>query len=891
MSVSVRKLGTLALVAVVVGMLALESGCTRRFFRKRADNEVAQVLAEKDKYPFWKIEQYHVYPDGRARFADPTNPDRPPMPPDDPAAQELGPNPQRPGKAGVALIEGTGYLDMIKAWDTENRGKLGKGDGGPGELATITFEEEQDKGGKEVLPPPRKIPEKYAADAAIDKGYLLTLDQTVELGLVNSRDYQSRREDLYLAALAVTLQRFSFAAHFFATNETVRTWAGRLAVGGPQNKWDINSTAGFSKLFSTGALLLLRFANQTVIDLTGNLPRHTTSVTTLNLDLVQPLLRGGGRAVTLEPLTQTERDLLYEIRDFARFRKGFYVGIATGGDFDAFNVQPVRGGYLPTLRNAAQVDIENRNVARLQEYFKLFQGFEEGGEVSQVQVDQVASDLLQGQTRVLTQQQQLRDSVDRLKQTLGLPVPLPLELDDRPLRPISDHMKGFETILEQFKAVVSQIEALEAPEEAPKLRTRFKQAFVDGLVVQGTQFRKVILSRWAAWEKDKLGDKQLEQKLREMNAERRKLLDAKTDAEVEGKALPEAQQRRLEELERETGLGGLEQSLRRYEAEPWKGVADARKQADLRGVLFRDVLNGFVLVLDEARNERFAQMRQRWPGLYPVTVDGFDLLAGDLNQAMDFGAQAALANRLDIMNARAQLVDAWRQIAVSANSLLGTFDVGYHLSSSSPTGAAQPLLLDGSRLRHQLALNTELPLVRVAERNFYRATLIAYQRARRNLMATEDRTVASLRQTIRQLRTLAETYKIQQKRVELAYRTVEGAFEQFRAPVPPGGQREGPAALTNQLLSAQNGLVQNQGLLLTTWNNYLISRLQLYRDLELMPLDFRGVWIDELANPEPGPGGNDLSDAGNRRSRQRDERTFDFPAGVPAALSAAASQR
>ena len=34
---------------------------------------------------------------------------------------------------------------------------------------------------------------------------------------------------------------------------------------------------------------------------------YTTSVSTINLDAIQPLLRGGGKAVTLEPLTQVER--------------------------------------------------------------------------------------------------------------------------------------------------------------------------------------------------------------------------------------------------------------------------------------------------------------------------------------------------------------------------------------------------------------------------------------------------------------------------------------------------------------------------------------------------------------------------------------------------------
>ena len=79
----------------------------------------------------------------------------------------------------------------------------------------------------------------------------------------------------------------------------------------------------------TGALLLLDFANRTVVNF-ANFPR-VISQSNATLDLIQPLLRGGGRAVTLEPLTQSERDLLYQVRSYARFRKEFYVSIAGGG--------------------------------------------------------------------------------------------------------------------------------------------------------------------------------------------------------------------------------------------------------------------------------------------------------------------------------------------------------------------------------------------------------------------------------------------------------------------------------------------------------------------------------------------------------------------------------
>src|SRR5262249_22311874 len=100
--------------------------------------------------------------------------------------------------------------------------------------------------------------------------------------------------------------------------------------GGHRNDSTFNSNVGVAKLFSTGALMLFNFANQTVFNLTG-MGKSVTSQSTVNFDLIQPLLRGGGRAVTLEPLTQAERNLLYEIREFARFRKTFYVAIAGGG--------------------------------------------------------------------------------------------------------------------------------------------------------------------------------------------------------------------------------------------------------------------------------------------------------------------------------------------------------------------------------------------------------------------------------------------------------------------------------------------------------------------------------------------------------------------------------
>src|SRR5262245_59426297 len=121
-----RAKRVLVAMAIAATFASGVSGC-RSFARRCADKEVAQVLGEKDRNPDWKVENYHIYADPRARFSDPTNPDRPPMPPDDPAARNLSPNPQKPPhKAGVALVQGDGYLRLLAEWDTQNRSRLSR---------------------------------------------------------------------------------------------------------------------------------------------------------------------------------------------------------------------------------------------------------------------------------------------------------------------------------------------------------------------------------------------------------------------------------------------------------------------------------------------------------------------------------------------------------------------------------------------------------------------------------------------------------------------------------------------------------------------------------------------------------------------------------------------
>jgi outer membrane protein TolC len=881
---------TLGMAATLLASL----GCTRRFYRQRTDRDVEQILTEKNCFDEWRIEQWHAYPDPMARFADPTNPDRPPMPPDDPGARMLSPNPQRPGKAGVGFQEGTGYLELMANWDTVNR---------------VAAEEEAKKESGAAAPTaptatqPAAVP--TAAGASCDplrpeRPYLINLDQSVELGGFNSREFQDRREDLYLTALPVASDRFSFAAQFLLAGEVIRQWAGSQSPEGRQNNWSAATNTGVAKLFPTGALLLLDFANRTVVDF-ANFPR-TISQSTATLDLIQPLLRGGGYAVTLEPLTQSERDLLYQVRSYARFRKEFYVSIAgggggsiTGGAFVpqgvvvqstvnpnagvtgsglfpgtipavnvlASNLQnlpgqsgrlnlnkaipPSAAGYLGTLLQYAQIAIDDENIAALERFLKLFQAFKEGGDISQLQVDQVEQQLLQGRSTRLTDEQQYGNALDQFKIQLGLPTALPIQLEDSPLRPLIRQFRRYEQIFRQFDEAAQASAGLGSVEPA-RLRAQLRRLVKEAAITRGTQFQQTFPARWA--EVERISADELTARLRRISAERRRLLDRKADLERAGQTLPDTDQKRLTQLDQDEEVAEFEQALREYEARPWMNDPIEARRPQLQVTRFRIVINAFDLVMGQARNERLEALRSSWPPLPSLCVNGTNLLTATEEDSFDVTSRETVANRLDLMNARAQLTDSWRQIAVFANSLLGTVNVHYHLGSASPLGQSRPFALGGSRYDHELILDYSLPLVRMQERNNYRASLIAFQRQRRATMEAEDLAIQTVRGEVRQLRVLLENYRIQQRQVELAYLTVENSLDTLRAPPAAGSQASTAAtaaALTNQLLNAQSRVPTAQNNLLTVWINYLNTRLQLYRDLELMPIDSRGVWTDDRA--------------------------------------------
>jgi len=890
----------------LLGSACLETGCSRRFYRNQVDKDVDTVLAGKDHHPAWKIEEMNYYPDPRSRFASPGNQDRPPMPPDDPAAMQDSPRPQKPGKQGIEYVEGAGYLDMLAAWDTYNRENLKLKKRKDTSLASDDESGTSRRGsgyGSDSWESDNKLAEALGQQpGTIDvrgekespgaqPAFRVNLEQASELGLINSREFQTRREEVYLAALPVTSERFAFTAQFFAREQALREWSGSELPEGLRNRWRPDTELGVTQRFSTGALLVAKLANATVVEM-GNSSTKVFSPSVLSLDFFQPLFQGGGKAVTLEPLTLVERGLLYEIRWYARFRKQFYTYLAAGGTLPTLGLtsQPAvripigalpgaglagvgevqvpvgtngplpvgaevfpapNNGYFATLLNAAILANERENVESLAGFFDQYREFQAVGDIAELQVARVRQSLIGSQTNVITAEVNLRDSLDRFKVQLGVPPITPLELDDAYLDSQRDQLFRFQELTSQAANARRKARSLGTPDKLGILRNEMGLILEKSKIIRETKKGKDTL-RFLE-EAGKLSDEDLQARSQGAVNTRRNLEERKEFLAKKGEPFPKEENEKLQEAELIVYVTRFERSIRRYREK----MANKKELGPNDINEYESLLEDFILLYVQPRNELLAKLKTEWPDLPPICVEGVDLLKSPLDIALESGVRFSLLNRLDLMNGRAQLVDAWRQVAVAANGLLGAVDVRYNMQALSPDDVARPLAFSGSRVRHRLAINAEAPLVRIVERNAYRATLFNWQRQRRNLMAFEDTIALEVRSQIRALRAQARNYELQKQIVELAYLNLDNALETLYAPTPgsQGPQNDAnQAALTQQLLDTQSSKIRAQNQLFTIWINYIRFRIQLYRDLELMPLDPRGVWIDDIQTCQCQPG-------------------------------------
>ena len=720
------------------------AGCSRSYYRESADRETYPIVAERVTSPASAVGRIQVEPYPRSRLADPTNPDHPPKPPDDPSA--------------AAFMAHPGKLRGAHGWEKD------------GLLARI------EPGGWEQA---------LGANAA--GTVTLTQTKAAELALLNSREYQTQLEAVYLEALALTLNRFEFDLRWFGRSGTnyARTGAGGFPT--ETNTLTATSDIGFNRNLAAGGQLLIDFANSFVWEFTG---RTHTVTGTASANFLQPLLRNFGRKVRLESLTQAERDTLYAVRDFARFRKQFWADVAVQS-----------GGYLNLLLLLQNVRNAQANLKSQEENYRLYQELFKVNRTRVVDVDQVFQGLLAARLQVSQAEVALQDALDQYKLRLGLPPRTPVELDDSLLEPfvlIAPATDALRAEVESFAR--GRAAELGAPPTAAESLAGYDQLLaLAGRSAAAIDAATADLTRWKAdlAVPTRPGD----------------------DAEGRARAIAAYVLQATIPADQTRALATLISALKAQRA----AVSPAGREAAWLGLVSgTQKLSG---ILDAAIA---AQTQAR---IYLIRLPDVDA-----NEA------AALAfakeNRLDLQNQLGRVTDSWRKVTVAANQLEPDLNLTADASLVTAPTARNPFAFSNDASRFSIGVQFDGPLNRVAERNAYRASQIAYQRARRTYMALDDTVELQVRSDLRAIRQQRLSFEIARQSLIAAARQLES--ERLLLTAPNQAQQGNVGDATLRTLRALDQLLVARNALAGSFVSYEQQRIRLLLNLEAMQLDDRG---------------------------------------------------
>jgi len=734
-------------VVVVLALIACSIGCTRAYYRRHADEETYDAIAERTDDPQWPVGNTSIDAPPESRLYDPFDPNRPPMPPDDPAAQRY--MIRSDGHRGSLHWHDDGDADYIESpvWR---------------EFLSVT------KDGRVVLTP----------------------ESSVELGLRNSREYQTALETLYSSALLLTLNRFEFALHWFAINSTI---FNQFSSSSTELNTLTNSTdAGFTKAFTGGGQLLVEFANSFVFTFSG--VNHTTVNSNIIINFIQPLLRGAGRKFRMETLTQGERNVLYAVRDFARFRKQFAVNITTRGNISA--------GFLALLLQLQNIRNLEQNLLSQEKNYKLHELLKQVNIVTAIQRDQAFQSYQQSKLALLQAETNYETSLDAFKTTLGLPPNLPVKIDDSILAPFQLNDQALENLAGEIEIFFAEYRVLDQAPPLANLRDGFArlQRFHGRTLKLVTEVDQEL----ARWKKQVDENKETTPEADQERANYKRLADQIPDLRKE-----------LGDLRRaiDESLGKLTEADRK---EAWESlqIRTRKQNAALTQLLVIQT-----------------QIRVSLIKLKPTQYEE------------DKATSYAFAHRLDLMNQRGRVVDAWRQIAVAANLLRPGLNLTVNANVSTPPGGDSIFDFRSSASNYSVGVAFDSPLNRKIEENNYRTSQINYQQARRNFMALEDQISASIRFDMRSLQT-------EQINFEIARQSLISAAQQVEASEYRLLQSANAADTTITLdnLRALDDLLRAKTTLINSWINYRTNRVQLFFDMEALQLDDRG-----FPNEEPDP--------------------------------------
>lgn len=267
------------------------------------------------------------------------------------------------------------------------------------------------------------LPEEAIEDLGVDvvlasdePPFIISLNTAVEIAICDSREYQSSKESLYLSALALTGERHQWSPRFSAL------LSGRWRhEESNEETWTGSGSFGVSQLLATGGALALDISTDVLRFATGD-PREAAA-SAVSATLIQPLWRGAGRRIAQENLRQAERNVIYDVRSFARYHRTFAVSVASN--------------YLRTLQQRERVKNGWNDYRRRVDSRQRAEDLAKAGRVPEFEVDQSKQEELSARNSFVGELRQYRDRLDELKLDLGLPIDVDIEVDERDLAALS----------------------------------------------------------------------------------------------------------------------------------------------------------------------------------------------------------------------------------------------------------------------------------------------------------------------------------------------------------------------------------------------------------------------------------------------------------------------
>ncbi len=239
----------------------------------------------------------------------------------------------------------------------------------------------------------------------------LSLIDALQAAAKNSRQYQSEKENVFRSALQLDLARDNFRNTFSGSVESTISadLGGDETTSGSEN----GALAGFSRRFMNGMSLTTRIG----LDLVKMLNPSSESSSSLFADasISIPLLRGSGRHIVREPLTQAERNVVYAIYEFERYKREFAVDVAVN--------------YFSVLQAADQITNSEENYRSVVTSTRRTRRLGDAGQLDPVEVDLAIQNEFVARERWIRTKNSYERSLDSFKTLLGLPVDAKIELD------------------------------------------------------------------------------------------------------------------------------------------------------------------------------------------------------------------------------------------------------------------------------------------------------------------------------------------------------------------------------------------------------------------------------------------------------------------------------